>query len=284
MPGGDSVSGTALNVAAGAHTRWAAVLQAPFVAALLLAFSGLLSMIPMAALAALLIYSGVLAVNVREVTSTGRATNSSAITMLVTFAATLVIPLQWAVTLGVVLSGVLHLYRASAEVRVVALRREGDSIVESEPPATLPSDSVTVLDTYGSLFYAGSRRLGDLLPSARNTHHAVVILCVRGHGELGSTFLGVVSRYAQQLKAHDGIFLLAGVEPASKLRMEKTGHLDTIGSQNVFTASDVRGASTTAAFSAGEAWLARVRLESGEIGETGDVPAAAPDEPMLPSD
>jgi SulP family sulfate permease len=262
MPGGGSVSGTALNVAAGAQTRWAAVLQGPIVIALILAFSGLLELIPMAALAALLIYSGALAVNVQVVTSTGRATKSSAITMIVTFVATLFFPLQYAVMLGIVLGGVLYIYRSSADIRVVALRRAGDKTVESEPPATLPDDSVTVLDIYGSLFYAGARRLGELLPSARNTHHAVVILRMRGHRELGSTFLGVVGRYAEQLRANDGKLLLAGVDPNAKARMEKTGHLAKIGEENVFTANEVLGASTDAAFDAGEAWLKQARAES----------------------
>ncbi|HEY7293928.1 MAG TPA: SulP family inorganic anion transporter, partial [Dehalococcoidia bacterium] len=270
------VSGTALNVAAGARTRWAAVLQAPIVIVLILVFSGLLSMIPMAALAALLIYSGVLAVNLAAVTSTGRATRSAGITMAATFIATLYIPLQYAVLLGIVLGAVLYIYRASAEVRVVALRREGDAIVESAPPVALPNDRVTVLDMYGSLFYAGARRLGERLPAPRNTHHAVVILRMRGHGELGSTFLGVVSRYAEQLKANDGRLILSGVDPASKTRMEKTGHLSRIGAENVFTAGEVLFASTSAAFDAGEAWIARARAESGETADA--------DVPMLPAD
>src|SRR4051812_2131608 len=47
MPGGGSLSGTALNVATGAKTRWAFIFQAIVALALVLAFSGLLGLIPM---------------------------------------------------------------------------------------------------------------------------------------------------------------------------------------------------------------------------------------------
>jgi SulP family sulfate permease len=125
-----------------------------------------------------------------------------------------------------------------------------------------------VLDTYGSLFYAGARRLGELLPSARNTHHAVVILRLRGHREIGSTFLSVVGRYAEQLRTGGGKLVLAGVDPDAKARMERSGYLSKIGPENVFTASDVVGESTDAAFEAGEAWLKQVRAGDGNSAGT----------------
>jgi Sulfate permease family len=82
----------------------------------------------------------------------------------------------------------------------------------------------------------------------------LAILC--GHGDVGSTFLDVVSKYAGRLRSVDGKLLLSGLDPAVKKRMAKTGHLQQIGEENVFVADEFIGASTEAAFQAGEAWLA----------------------------
>ena len=56
---------------------------------------------------------------------------------------------------------------------------------------------MTQLNAYGSLFFAGARNLEEDLPQADETDHAVVILSLRGHTELGSTFVGVLERYAR---------------------------------------------------------------------------------------
>ena len=45
----------------------------------------------------------------------------------------------------------------------VVLRDDGRH-VEAAPPARLPSDSVTVLEVYGSLFFAGARTLYIRIP------------------------------------------------------------------------------------------------------------------------
>ncbi len=62
LPAGGSVSGTVLVMGAGARSRYAAVIQAVVVVIVVLVFSDLLSMIPNAALAALLIYAAALSI------------------------------------------------------------------------------------------------------------------------------------------------------------------------------------------------------------------------------
>ena len=137
--------------------------------------------------------------------------------------------------------------------------RSGDRLIVQDPPQELPSDAVTVLDVDGNLFYAGAKTLGQRLPSVGDAEHAVVILRLRGHGDVGSTFLNVVGRYAEQLTANSGQLLLSGVDPAVKERLARTGHLKKIGEANVFVADDILGKSTRAAFAAGQAWLERLK-------------------------
>jgi SulP family sulfate permease len=262
MPGGGSLSSTALFSAAGGRNRWGIIIQAPIVIVLILVFNNLLGMIPMAALAALLIYSALLAINLKRVATVSSATRASFISMLATFIATLVIPLQQAVVLGVLLAGILFIYRSSTDIRVMQLVRRDTGIAEIEAPAELASDTVTILEIYGSIFYAGARTLGQRLPAVGDAQHAVVILRLRGHGEIGSTFLNVVGGYAGKIRANGGRLLLSGIDPDAKQRLVDTGHLEAIGADNVYTADEIIEHSTDAAFAAGNALLEQAKRES----------------------
>lgn len=263
MAGGGSLSSTALFAAAGGRNRWGVVLQAPIVVVLILLFSSLLSMIPMAALAALLIYSATLAINLGRVATIRDTNHSSFLTMLITFIATLIIPLQQAVMLGVALAGLLFVYRSSADIRVMQLVRRDGGVAEIDAPVDLPANQVTVLEIYGSIFYAGARTLGQKLPRAGDARNAIVILRMRGHGEIGSTFLSVIGEYATNVRANGGRLLLSGIDPKAKERLASTGHLDLIGVDNVYTAGEIIGHSTEAAMAAGAALLEQAKSEGG---------------------
>jgi SulP family sulfate permease len=282
MAGGGSLSGTALNVGAGAQTRWACVAQSVVVLVAVLLFGGLLSRIPMAGLAALLIYSAVLSIKLPAIAIVSRTSWTSLAAMAVTFLATLTIPLQQAVMVGIALASVLFLYRASIDVRVRQMRVEGDRLVVSAPPEQLPSDAVTVLDIEGNLFYAGVRTLGKLLPDAKQSRHAGVVMRLRGKAEIGSTFFKVIGKYAGDLRARDGVLLLAGVEPRLKERMERAGQLDLVGADRIFLAGHVIGESTTDALRAGEAWLAALPEVRSTVAEAAE-PIAVDAIPVVPA-
>lgn len=53
-----------------------------------------------------------------------------------------------------------------------------------------------------------------MLPAVENTTRAAVILTLRGRTEISSTFVSVLQRYAETLRAHDSKLLLAGVDEA----------------------------------------------------------------------
>ena len=88
----------------------------------------------------------------------------------------------------------------------------------------LASNQITVLNAYGSLFFAGARNLEEDLPQVEETRNAVVILSLRGHTELGSTFIGVLERYAQALHVHGNTLMLVERQP---------GGLRTVGGNRV---------------------------------------------------
>ncbi|HET9662007.1 MAG TPA: SulP family inorganic anion transporter [Thermomicrobiales bacterium] len=255
MAGGGSLSGTALNVSAGARTRYAAVIQAIVVLIVVLVFNDLLSMIPNAALAALLVYAAALSIKFSAIASVRRTSWMSLAAMLVTFFATLVVPLQQAVMFGVVLASILFIYRASTDIRIEQLQVRGNQLIASDPPDALPDHAITVLDVEGNLFYAGARTLSERLPDAKSAQGSVVVLRLRGQSEVGSTFFKVVGKYADQLRGNGGRLILTGVDPRVKERMQRTGDLESIGEENVLLAGHVLGSATIAGYDVGSEWL-----------------------------
>ena len=80
-------------------------------------------------------------------------------------------------------------------------------------------------------------------------------ISLRGQGEIGSTFMTVLQRYAEALQAHDSKLMLIGVDAAARDQLAKTGVLKLIGEENVFLATPQLGEAMNRAVAAAHAWL-----------------------------
>jgi len=94
------------------------------------------------------------------------------------------------------------------------------------------------------------------LPAVEGTYRAVVILLLRGNEDVGSTVNEVFRRYAEALQSHSGKLILAGVSPALRNQLERTGLIKLIGPENIFPATDTIGEAGNAALKAATDWLA----------------------------
>lgn len=256
VPVGGSVNQTAFAVLAGARTRWTNIFSGLWIAAFLLLIPGLVGYIAMPALAALLIIAGVNTIKIAEGVSIWRTGWRSRLAIVTTFLATLVLPVQVAVGIGAVLSALLYLNTASTDIRLTELVETSDGLVHEQPaPKVLPPNSVTVLNIYGSLFYAGARELEEQLPSPRGVAHPVVVLRLRGRTSIGATLVDVLTRYAGDLAQAGGRLYLAGVDQHVSEQIARSGKLRLDGPVQVFTATDTIGQATRDAMADAEAWL-----------------------------
>ena len=256
VPAGGSISGTALLLSAGARSRWANILAGLFVAVIVLAAAPLAERVPMPALAALLIVAGYQGLRIEAAQTIWRTGRVSTAVMVLTFLATLFIPLQYAVLLGVAFSIVLYVAQQANQVVITEWVLNPNGFPKEQPaPTTVPSRRLTVLQVYGSLFFAAAKNLEGMLPSVENTTGAAVILSLRGRTEIGSTFVGVLRRYAETLRAHDSKLILAGVDAAVLDQLGRTGLLSIIGAENIYPATPQLGEALNAAVAAANAWL-----------------------------
>jgi SulP family sulfate permease len=256
MPVGGSLSATAINVSAGAKTRWAHVLAGLFALGLVLLFAGLIEQVAMTCVAALLIVAGFQAINWEEMADVRDAGWMPRLVMIVTFTITLFLPIQQAVFFGVILSVLLFVYRSALLTHLWELTVQDDGQLREGPaPKELPDQSVTLLHFYGTTFFGAAYTLEKMLPSPLKAKQAVVVLRLRGHEGVASTFVGVLERYADSLRATGGKLLLSGVSEQVLNRLQAMETTDFVPEEDIYRSDDVLGASTRRAVQAAQQWL-----------------------------
>jgi SulP family sulfate permease len=258
MPVASSMSATSLVIAAGARSRLANIFAGVVIALSIVFFGRQVGAIAMPALAGLLIVIGFRTLKLSQMTSVWKTGLTQQIVMLLTFIACLLVPLQYAVLFGVALAVLLYVVHQSNRVRVVAWRVEpGQYPIEVEPPKEVPGGQVTILVPYGSLFFAAAPVFNEQLPMVTETsRHAVVILRLRSEADLGSTFLDLLTRYAEALRRQESLLMLVGVAPSVWRQLERTGLLRSLGRENVFRSDSLVGHGLQEALDAAEEWIA----------------------------
>jgi SulP family sulfate permease len=258
IPAGGSVGQTALNLSVGARSRWSSIFAGVWMLAFVLLVPGLVGRVPMAVLAALMILAGLSAIDAREARSIWRTGGAARWSIAATFVATLVLSIPLAVAAGVGLSIALYLTSSASDVAVRALvRRDDGRFAEVDPPRRLPSEAVTVLDVYGSLFFAGAHTLREALPSPEGASRPAVVLRLRGRTRVGSTLIEVLDDYADDLRDVGGRLYLSGVHADVAGQLRRAGKLELGREVWVMPAEEVIGVSTAGALAQASAWLGR---------------------------
>lgn len=257
MPVGGSMSGSSLVKAAGAQSRQALLIAGVVIAIMVVAFGEVVGYIAMPALAGLLMIVGYRTVKPHQLVAVWKTGKTQAVVLGVTFALTMLIPLQNAVLAGVGISVILYTIRQSGQITIK--RRietaEGD-LIEQDPPAEVPANEVVVLQPYGSLFFAAAPVFENKLPKVTaESRNSVVILRLRGRTDMGSTFMDVLQRYATALtRAGSKLVIVTGDEQVLR-QLEVTGVTALVGDGNVYTSDERVGATVRRATRQALAWI-----------------------------
>jgi SulP family sulfate permease len=269
IPIGGSVSGTALVVGAGAQSRWANIFTGIFVTIGVVLFATQIANLPMTCLAAILILAGFQAIKPGEIRKVWKTNALSATVFTVTMVATLFLPVQQAIFLGVIIHFLIFIFQSAERMTIMELvpTEEGD-FGERPAPKVLPSDQVTMLLPYGSLFFAGARDFEEEAPNAEKAKHAAVIVVLRGKQKLGSTAMAVFAGYAKTLRDNGSRLYLAGISDTLRAQLEKSGFLDAIGEENILIEDELLLASLRSAYDQAQSWLSETSSDDEEERET----------------
>jgi sulfate permease, SulP family len=265
MPVGGSMSASSLNKSAGAQSRLSLVIASGAMTVVILAFARLVGYIALPALAGLLMLVGYRTIKPADLQSVWKTGAIQKAVLGTSFVLTMVIPLQYAVLVGVGLSVILHVIRQSNQMTIKRWQFDSEgNPIETDPPAQLGADEVIVLQPYGSLFFAAAPMLESKLPTPAGTcRNSVVILRLRGRTDLGTTLMEVLRRYAQTLIATGSKLVIVSASERIQDQLRVTGVTDVIGPDNIYPGDERVGATLKRAYADATSWISQNRRAGG---------------------
>ncbi len=241
VPATGAIARTAVNVRTGAGSRLAALTHAAILAAIVFAAAPLVSKIPLAALAGVLLATAVRMVEVGSLRAMAKATRSDAVILVLTAVATLALDLVYAVIIGLVVAGALALRAVAKQARLdqVPLDR-GDHSAEEH---ALLAEHIVAYRIDGPLFFAAAHRF--LLELTEVADVRVVILRMSRVSTMDATGALVLKDAVEKLKRRGILVLASGIRPGQRQVLDSVGALEPLrhdGREYATTPEAIRGA------------------------------------------
>ncbi|MGW0081085.1 SulP family inorganic anion transporter [Streptomyces sp. NPDC003393] len=245
VPATGAIARTAVNVRTGAGSRLASLTHAAVLAVIVFAAAPLVSRIPLAALAGVLLATAVRMVEVGSIRAMARATRSDALILVLTAVATLALDLVYAVIIGLVVAGALALRAVAKQARLdqVPLDR-GDHSAEEH---ALLAEHIVAYRIDGPLFFAAAHRF--LLELAEVADVRVVILRMSRVTTVDATGALVLKDAVEKLNRRGIAVMTSGI---------RTGHrrvLDSVGALELLRREGREYATTPEAIEAARTYL-----------------------------
>ncbi len=225
IPATGTVARTVTNIRSGAQTPVAGIVHSLSLLAVLLVAAPLAENVPLAALAAILLYVAWNMGEWREFARLKRFNMTYRVIMLSTFLLTVIFDLTVAVQVGLVLASLFFIYRISNLTRIEPIQTHMEEMTESGP-------DIEAYRVFGSLFFAAVSKLDGLLDPARQ-QPKVMILDMHQMINLDTTGLDAMSALHRRLSRSGGQLVLAGCTEQPRKLFRRTGFDATLGTDNL---------------------------------------------------
>ncbi|WP_399886445.1 SulP family inorganic anion transporter [Streptomyces sp. BBFR51] len=243
VPATGAIARTAVNVRTGASSRLASLSHAAVLAVIVFTLAPLVSRIPLAALAGVLLATAVRMVEVGSLRAMAGATRSDALILVLTAVATLALDLVYAVVIGLVVAGALALRAVAVQARLdeVPLDR-GDHSAEEH---ALLAEHIVAYRLDGPLFFAAAHRF--LLELADIADVRVVVLRMSRVTTIDATGALVLKDAVEKLNRRGIAVTASGIRPGQRQVLDAVGALELLrlgGSEYPTTPEAIRAART----------------------------------------
>ncbi len=238
IPATGAIARTATNVRAGGVTPLSGMIHAVFLCLFILFFSFLIEIIPMAALAGVLLVVSVDMMGIKNMANLLSSPKSDVVVLLTTFILTIVIDLTAAVQVGVVLAALLFMKRMSdvtsmGKINFDASEKTAQDI--ADPDATSNKDipeGVEVYEINGPFFFGVADMLINTLEHIGKTPK-VFILRMRNVPAIDATGEHALENFYNTCKKAGTQLVLSGVNPVPYATLKKMHFIEMIGEENV---------------------------------------------------
>ena len=233
--GGIAVTGTIArtmtNVKSGARSPVAGIVHAVALLAVIYALAEVAGFVPLAALAAVLLWVAFNMVPWRELRELPHFSMFYRAILLTTFALTVVFDLTVAIEVGLTLASLFFIYRVSSLTKV-------ERVALDPALSTLPDGRrVGVWELFGSIFFGSVAKLEALTDPAKPLPD-VVILEMRKVINFDTTGLDALESLHHTLQRRGGRLMLADLNEQPLSLLSRSGFLDELGRENLFDSLD----------------------------------------------
>lgn len=230
LPATGAIARTATNVKAGAKTPVAGMMHALWLFLFMVLLAPLIVKVPLAALAAILMVVAWNMSEIKHIKEIMQAPRTDRIVLIVTFALTVLVDLNFAIQAGIALASILFIDQMmkSTQIRPV----ESD---ENDPDSTsnkIIPQGAEVYEIQGPLFFGVAEKLVDTLMLFEKPPH-VFILRMRYVPLIDAAGLHALEILQERLSQYDTQLILSGVN-AQVDQFIRSSHIDEkIGRKNI---------------------------------------------------
>lgn len=241
IPVTGAIARTATNIKNGGRTPIAGIVHAITLLLIMLVFGKWAKLIPMPALAAILI---MVAYNMSEYLVFIRllkSPKSDVVVLLTTFGLTVIFDLTLAIEIGMVLSVILFMRRMVNVSNVAIINKDladSDDFVDPNAIGTkVVPDGVLVYEIDGPFFFGAATKFKEVMRRVGSTPQ-IMILRMRNVPAIDATGLNLLSEIVRENKRENIHLIFSGMHAQPLNALKQYGLLDEIGRENVLTNID----------------------------------------------
>ena len=237
--GSGSFTRSGVNHQAGAKTPLAAIFAALLLALILLLVAPLTAYLPMPAMGGIILLVAYNLVDMHHIRTILRTSRNESIVLVITFLATLLLELEFAIYIGVFLSLIFYLQRTS-KPRVVEMApnpaEEKRKFVNVDRVPVRECPQLKIIRIDGSLFFGAVDHVAGQL--AEITHeespHRRVLILASGINFIDMNGAELLVQEARRLRTLGGELYIAGMKLPGRELMKRGGFWGQIGEENFF--------------------------------------------------
>jgi len=235
--GSGSFTRTAVCYKSGGRTRFAATFSALWTLLALLFLGPVANFIPKSALAGLLIVIAFSMIDRGRLKLTWRSGTSSRLVLAGTLGSTLILPLEYAIFIGVFLSIVI-LLRTTGKTDLTQLVPRDDTGFDELPFNRAAPSAVVTINMEGDLYFAAAEDLDYELLRCITPRTRVVVLRMKRLRAVGGTAMAMLEHFWTILREKNIYLVVCGIEEELEAVLTGSGLRTQIGEQNIFYADN----------------------------------------------
>ena len=237
IPVTGAIARTATNVKNGGRTPVAGIVHAITLLLIMLLFGRWAKLIPMPALAAILI---IVAWNMSEVKvfrQLLKSPRSDVIVLLTTFGLTVVFDLTLAIEIGMLLAVILFMQRMAQLSNVGVITKELSDHDEEDDPNTIVTrkvpDGVEVFEIGGPFFFGAASKFREAMHIVEKAPK-IRIIRMRSVLSIDATGLNMMRDLLKDCRKTETRLILSGVHAQPLFALQQYGLYDEVGEENIF--------------------------------------------------